>query len=129
MVVVEMMEVIEVQLTSAMLFKDGAAINTTYGVNSDVRKIFSACGSTSKMAIFPSLWMRRIVSNLVPYIASSWVPVKYIRTNIIINIMEWYLAKYARTHRAEPRLGEPRPIQVASTIVVYKWILLLGSHL
>lgn len=64
-------------LTSAMLFNEGAAINTTYGVNSDVRKIFSACGSTSKMAIFPSLWMRRIVSNLVPYIASSWVPVKY----------------------------------------------------
>lgn len=65
-------------LTSAMLFNEGAAINTTYGVNSDVRKIFNACGSTSKMAIFPSLWMRRIVSNLVPYIASSWVPVKYI---------------------------------------------------
>lgn len=57
-----------------MLFNEGAAINTTYGVNSDVRKIFNACGSTSKMAIFPSLWMRRIVSNLVPYIASSWVP-------------------------------------------------------
>lgn len=42
-------------LTSAMLVKEGAAINTTYGVNSDVRRIFNACGSTSNIAIFPSL--------------------------------------------------------------------------
>lgn len=49
-------------------------MNTTYGVNSDVRSIFNACGSTSKIAIFPSLCMRRMVSNLVPYIASSCVP-------------------------------------------------------
>lgn len=70
-------------LTSAMLFSDGAAIKTTYGVNSDVRRIFSACGSTSKIAIFPSLWIRRIVSNFVPYIASSWVP-NEIKRNAII---------------------------------------------
>lgn len=63
-------------LTSAILLSDGAAINTTYGVNSDVRRIFNACGSTSKIAIFPSLWIRRIVSNFVPYIASSWVPIE-----------------------------------------------------
>lgn len=62
-------------LTSAILFNEGAAINTTYGVNSEVRRIFRAWGSTSKIAIFPSLWMRRMVSNLVPYIASSCVPI------------------------------------------------------
>lgn len=95
-------------LTSAMLFSEGAAINTTYGVNSDVRKIFNACGSTSKMAIFPSLWMRRIVSNLVPYIASSWVPVKYIH--------EYYykyngMISFSRTEQSSHKwilpVGEP----------------------
>lgn len=43
------------KITSAMLLSDGAAMNTTYGVNSAVRKIFNACGSTSRIAIFPSL--------------------------------------------------------------------------
>lgn len=32
----------------------GAAMNTTSGANSAVRNIFSACGSTSSIAIFPS---------------------------------------------------------------------------
>lgn len=57
-----------------MFCKAGAAMNTTYGENSAVLRTFRACGSTSKMAIFPSWCILRIVSNLVPYIASSWVP-------------------------------------------------------
>lgn len=65
------------KLTSAMLFNDGAAMNTTYGANSAVRSIFIACGSTSRIAILPSPWMQRMVSNLVPYIASSCVPIFY----------------------------------------------------
>uniref|UniRef100_A0A1A9ZEB9 Uncharacterized protein n=1 Tax=Glossina pallidipes TaxID=7398 RepID=A0A1A9ZEB9_GLOPL len=41
-------------LTSAIFCRDGAAIKTTYGVNSAVRNIFKACGSTSSIAILPS---------------------------------------------------------------------------
>lgn len=74
-------------LTSAILLSDGAAMNTTYGVNSDVRKIFNAWGSTSKIAIFPSLWILRIVSSLVPYIASSWVPKQ---SKKMYGIIHWY---------------------------------------
>uniref|UniRef100_A0A1B0BGW9 Uncharacterized protein n=1 Tax=Glossina palpalis gambiensis TaxID=67801 RepID=A0A1B0BGW9_9MUSC len=37
------------------ILKDGAAIKTTYGVNSAVRNIFKACGSTSSIAILPSV--------------------------------------------------------------------------
>lgn len=65
----------QMTLTSAIFCKAGAAMNTTYGENSAVRNTFSACGSTSRMAILPSWWILRIVSNLVPYIASSCVPV------------------------------------------------------
>lgn len=41
-------------LTSAMFCIFGAAIKTTYGVNSADRRIFKACGSTSSIAILPS---------------------------------------------------------------------------
>ena len=63
-------------LTSLIFWTDGAAINTTNGEYSAVRSTLRAWGSTSKIATLPSACILRIVSNFVPYMASSWVPKK-----------------------------------------------------
>ena len=63
-----------------IVWRQGEAMNTTYGAYSALLSIFRACGSTSSIAIFPSEWICRIVSSFVPYIASSCVPArKYLK--------------------------------------------------
>lgn len=86
---------VEKTLTSARFCSWGAAMKTTYGANSAVRKTLRACGSTSRIAILPSSWIFRIVSSFVPYIASSWVPASC-RTKFSANNVK------NRTNSSEP---------------------------
>lgn len=77
-------------LTSARFCIKGAAMKTTYGANSAVLSTFNAWGSTSNIATFPSWWIFLIVSSLVPYIASSWVPTNTTNYKVFCN-SNWLL--------------------------------------
>lgn len=69
----QILQVTVTTLTSCIPWRFGAAMKTTNGEYSAVRNTFKACGSTSRIAIFPLLWMFRMVSNLVPYMPEQTI--------------------------------------------------------